>query len=214
MPFDIFCDSLSPLLNIGDGPSKPENRCTNCVTGNLSKTDGLETSGSPSSGTFVGIFDGDTMPITTDDLAGLPLHRGVKFPTNFNFGEVANGRNASGCGQASTTITVHPSSELSRGEGAGPRDTRTGVIPELLHSPEDLFLWMSYAVLIGTGPTTTDSVPALATVATGIQPNADRHISPLIPPKPNGLEITDLPTLRRHSPDIFCHARADGGFVT
>ena len=65
---------------------------------------------------------------------------------------------------------------IEQGGGADPRGTRAGVISRLLYPqeqrPEDLFPWISYAALIGAGPTATDSLSALATAATAIQPNS------------------------------------------
>jgi len=132
------------------------------------KTDGLGTSAQSSPITLTRIFDNDTIPITTNDLGRLPLHHGVKFPTNFNFGEIANGLNASGSGRTSTALGgVQPSPGLSRGDGANSRGTRAGVTPSLHppqeQHPEDLFPWMPYTGMTGAEETTTNSVPALAT---------------------------------------------------
>ena len=152
------------ILSMGGSVSTPE------------KTDGLETSAHSSPGTLTRVFDGDVIPITTNDLGRLPLHHGVKFPTNFNFGEIANGWKPSGSGQASTTLGgVQPSPGLSRGDGMNPRGTQTGVIPSLHppqeQHPEDLFPWMPFTTMIGAGETTTDSVLTSATVATATKPN-------------------------------------------
>ena len=69
------------------------------VTGSVStpeKTGSIETSGYSSPGAFTTMFNGDALPITTNDLGKLPLHHGIKLSTNFNFEEIANGWNASG----------------------------------------------------------------------------------------------------------------------
>ncbi|KAF9649885.1 hypothetical protein BDM02DRAFT_1732786 [Thelephora ganbajun] len=144
------------------------------------KTDGLETS-SYSSPTLTRVFDGNAIPITTNDLGRLPLHHGVKFPTNFNFGEIANGWNTSGSGRASTTLgDVQQSYGLGRGVDS--MDTQTRAIPGLHlpqeQHPEDLFPWMPYTMTIGAGETTTDSIPTLTTVANTIEPNvASTYVS-------------------------------------
>jgi len=144
------------------------------VTGSAStpeRTDGLGTSDS-SPGTLTKIFDGDTIPITTNDLGRLPLHHGVKFPTNFDFEAIANGWNTSG--QASTTLGMRPNLGLSQGAGVNSRGTQAGVIPGLHlpqeQHPEDLFPWMSYN-MAGAGETTTGTVPDLATIATTTRQN-------------------------------------------
>jgi len=136
------------------------------------KTDGLEASNSSSPGTLTRIFDGDAMPITTNDLGRLPLHHGVEFPTNFYFGQVTNGWNATGS---------EPSLWSSQG-GPNTRGTQTGVIPGL-HPPqeqhlEDLFPWMLCTTAMGGKEIPTDSVSTLATVATATKPNvASTHVA-------------------------------------
>ena len=115
------------------------------------KTDGSDSS-SPS--TLTRIFEGDTIPTTTNDLGRLPLHHGVKFPTNFDFGQVANEWNAA---------RSEPSSGLSQ-RGLNARGTQAGVIFGL-HPPQensDLFPWMVYTTMMEGKEVPTDSVPTLA----------------------------------------------------
>lgn len=147
------------------------------MTGTVStpeNTDGLESSRHSSPGTLTTIFDGDAIPITTNDLGRLPLHYGVKFPRNSNLGEMANGWNTSGSGQASTILGVQPAPGLSQG-GVNSRATQTGAIPGLHppqeQHPEDLFPWMSYTAMVGTEEVMTDPVLTLATVETETKPN-------------------------------------------
>ena len=123
------------------------------------RTDSLEISDSPSPGALTRIFNGDTMPITTNDLGRLPLHHGVKFPANFNTGDTASGWNAVG---------AEPSHGLTQGD-LNTRGTQTGVIPGIHppqdQHPEDLFPWMLYTTMLGPEEPPTNSDPALATAS-------------------------------------------------
>ena len=123
------------ILSVTDSISTPE------------KTDGPETSGCPSLGTLTRIFDGDAMPITTNDLGRLPIHHGVKLSTDLNFGEIASGWNTTGSEQSPDLNT---------------RGTQTGVIPGL-HPPQepdpgDPFPWMLCTTMMGAGEAPKDSV--------------------------------------------------------
>ena len=76
-----------------------------------------ETDSSP--GSLSGVFDSDAFPIKTNDLGRLPLHHGIKLPTNFSFGETANGPNTT---TPSTTLgCMHPN------PGSGQGGMRSGV---------------------------------------------------------------------------------------
>lgn len=130
------------------------------VTGSAStseKTDGLEIRDSPSPGALTRIFGGGAMPITTNDLGRLPLHHGVKFPTNFDFGQVAGGWNTTGS---------EPSPRLSQG-GLNTRGTQAEVIPGLHppqeQHPEGLFPWMLYSTVVGGKEVPTESIPTQQT---------------------------------------------------
>lgn len=179
----------------------PPNSTTPPDTGDLSrarsvqtpgKAGGLEASGPSSTATLTRMFNGNTIPITTSDLGRLPLHYGVKFPTDFDFGAMADGWNISGSGRALTTLGgVGSGPGPSQGDGVNPRGTQAGVIPDL-HPPQqqqqdDPFPWMPYTTTFEDGGTTTTSVPSPTTVATTTRPNA---ASTYVTAEPNQIKQT------------------------
>ena len=129
------------------------------------RTDSLETSDSPSPGALTRIFNGDTMPITTNDLGRLPIHHGVKFPSNFNIGETTSGWNGVGTGS---------SHGLTQG-GLNTRGAQAGAIPGIHppqeQQPDDLFPWMLYTTMLGPEDTPMNSGPVLTTMGTANKPN-------------------------------------------
>jgi hypothetical protein len=135
-----------------------------------------KTSSSSSPSTLTRIFDGDAIPITTNDLGRLPLHHGAKFPTNFDFEAITNGWDTSGSGEPSTSLGgVYPSPGLGQGEGANSKDARTGDVPGLRRPqeqrPEDLFPWIPYITMVGPGGPTTGPQAAPPYVTADPDPN-------------------------------------------
>ena len=162
------------------------------------KTGSLETSNHSSPATLTRTFDGDAIPITTNDLGRLPLHHGVKFPINFDFEAIANGWNPPGPSQTSAILSGgRQGPGLSQGDAVDSRGTQAGVTPGLYppqeQHPEDFFPWMSYSTTIEAEGTPTDSAPTLATAATTARPNAASVVPNQTKPTADRLDST-IPT--------------------
>lgn len=131
-----------------------------------------ETSDYPSPGSFSEIFDGDTIPVTTNDLGSLPLHHGAKLPKNFGFGDMANALNTTT--PFPTFGGVQPSLELAQG-GVNFSGTQTGGIPGLGipqgQRQEDLFPWMPFTNIMGAGGTPANPLSVRATGTTTAEPD-------------------------------------------
>jgi hypothetical protein len=136
-------------------------------------SDHFQVSNHSSPGSLSVIFDGDTIPVTTNDLGRLPLHYGAKLPTNSGFGDMANGFNAR---TPSTALGgTQPNSGLAQG-GLDFGGAQTGGIPgpglPRRQNLEYPFPWMPYTNAMESGEASNNYIPISTTATTTTQADA------------------------------------------